>query len=240
MPASGIQTHIDDVSRSLEEWLRDALPDVDLAFVLHFPAADAEGGPGPTEGQPRVEICFHSIAEEKPDRALLNRDEAFLLTYALRITGADALTSQRIYSRIYFATRESADFGIGSPPAVAGRGVEEPPSLFVTARLVRRAAAAAPGVVMHPLDLRLRSLGRIAGKVVTEEGTPVMRADIEARGLNKRVASDAAGRFTIPGAPATGTVSLRVTVRDRHVDVLVDIEKQAEVVIVMPEENEHA
>jgi hypothetical protein len=92
---------------------------------------------------------------------------------------------------------------------------------------------------MHPLEVRLRPLGHISGKVVTRAGVPVARAEIDARALDKRAVADSGGRFTISGAPATGAVSLTVRARNRSIDVSVDTEAQAEIVIVMPEETEH-
>jgi len=240
-----MQTHIDDVSRRMEEWLRDSVSDADIAFVSQFLDVDEQAKSGTAGARPRVEICFQSVADEKRDCALLNRDEAYLLTYLLRVTGADALANQRIYSEIYFTAHDGGDFKIGAPANRPGKDNSpnadgEPAVLSLTARLVRPVEAAAAGIVTSPLDLRLRPLGRIVGRVVSETGTPIMRAEIDARALNKRVVSDAAGHFVITGAPATGTVSLTVRARNRSVDVSIDPEKQADIVIVMAKENEHA
>jgi hypothetical protein len=243
VPGSGIQVHIDDVSRRMEEWLRGSVSGADIAFVSHLDNPAARAGADSGDALPRIEICFRTISSEKPDRALLNRDDTYALNYLLRVTGADALANQRILSEIFFAAHENDDFRIatsgisnGMPENRAGG----PAVLSLIARLVRPAEAAAPGIVTEPLHLKLRSLGRIAGKVVTATGTPVMHAEIDARALNKRAVSDAAGQFTIHGAPAAGSVSLTVRARNRTVDVSVDAEKQAEIVIVIPKENEHA
>jgi hypothetical protein len=235
--------HIDDVSRSMEKWLRREVPDVDVAFVSGFALANEDAG-ADGGAKPRVEVCFQSIAREKPDRGSLNRHDVFLLTYRLRVTGADALETQRAFSELYFAAHESGDLDVGEPlnvpeDDVAGTPVGGQPVLSLTARLVRPPKAAAPGIVTEPLTLHLRSLGRIAGKVVTAEGSPIMNAEIEARALNKRVVSDSAGRFVILGAPAAGAVFLTVRARNRSLDVSVDTDKQAEVVIVVPKESEH-
>ncbi|HEX7079418.1 MAG TPA: carboxypeptidase-like regulatory domain-containing protein [Gammaproteobacteria bacterium] len=258
MPVPGVEAHIDDFSRRLDAWLRHTISTAhgseafDLAFVSHFTTAPAQAAapasgteaPDAAAARPRIEVCFQAITAEKPDRASLNRDETFLLTYLLRVTAADAFASQRIYSAIYFAAHESADFDIASPPRQGARAILPaldggPATLALTARLVRRERASAPGIVTHPLEVRMRPLGRITGRVVTRAGVPVMRAEIDARSLDKRVLSDAAGRFTISGAPAKGTLSLTVRARDRSVDVSVDAEKQAEVLVVIPEETEH-
>jgi hypothetical protein len=260
MPVPGVEAHIDDVSRRLDAWLRHTISSAhgsdafDLAFVSHFQRGPAEAtatasasgtdSAGTAVARPHIEVCFQAITAEKPDRALLNRDEAFLLTYLLRVTALDAFASQRIYSAIYFAAHESADFKIASPPEQGTLAVPSaldggPATLALIARLIRRERAAAPSIVTHPLEVRLRPLGRISGRVVTRAGVPVMRAEIDARSLDKRVLSDAGGRFTISGAPAAGTLSLTVRARDRSVDVSIDTEKQAEVLIVIPEETEH-
>jgi hypothetical protein len=235
--------HIDDVSRSMEKWLRRAVPDVDVAFVPWFGPTNEEAGADGGD-KPRVEVCFQSIAHEKPDRGSLNRNDVFLLTYLLRVTGADALETQRAFSEIYFAARENVDFDVGEPLSLAEEGFTGPRGgrqavLSLTARLVRPPKAAAPGIVTEPLTLHLRSLGRIVGKVVTADGRPIMSAEIEARALNKRAVSDSAGRFVIVGAPATGALSLTVRARNKSLDVSVDAEKQADVVIVVPKEGEH-
>lgn len=245
MSSPVIQTHVDDISLSMGEWLRGAVPGVEIQYVSHFRAANEEVESGTGGARACVEICFHSITDEKPDRALLNRGESFWLTYLLRVDGADALANQRVYSEIYFAAHASNEYKIGaatgqSEPNTVGSFSGEPAVLSLSARLVRPAEIADTGIVVHPLNLKLRSMGRIAGKVVTETGAPIMRAEIDARSLNKRVVSDRAGRFAILGAPAAGTISLNVRARNRSVDVLVDIEKQAEIVIVLPKEKEHA
>jgi len=243
--SSGIQMHIDDVSRSMEDWLKRAVSGVDIAFVSHFEPVDGKVQARTAGARSCVEICFRSITYEKPDRALLNRGDTFSLTYLLRVTGVDALANQRIYSEIYFAAHEGGVFKIGERPSRLEKGLapdvdDEQAILSLTARLFRPAEAPPAGIVTYPLNLQIRPLGRIAGKVVTADGTPIMRAEIDARALNKRVVSDAAGHFTILGAPAAGTVSLTVRARNRSVDVLVDTEKQAEIVIVIPKESEHA
>jgi hypothetical protein len=257
MPIPGVEAHIDDVSRRLDAWLRKTIAGAhgseafDLAFVSHFEsradaAAHAPGtaADGTAAAPPRIEVCFQAITAEKPDRALLNRDEAFLLTYVLRVTGSDAFASQRIFSGIYFAAHENADFKIAAPTNQPANGATldldgKPATLALTARLVRGERAAAANIVTHPLDVRLRPLGRISGRVVTRAGIPVVRAEIDARAIDKRALSDTGGRFTISGAPAAGALSLTVRARNRSVDVSVDPEKQAEVLIVIPEETEH-
>lgn len=235
--------HIDDVSRSVEDWLRRVIADADIAFVSQFEPVreDAE-----TAGaRPRVEICFRSIEHRKPDRgASLPREEVFALTYRLRVVGPDPLANQHVLSRIYFSARENPGFdveGFRAGESTVPRPAElEPASLSIVARMVRPLEAAPAAIVTQPLDVRLRELGRIEGKVVTEAGTPVMLARIDAPDLGKRVVSDTAGRFTIVGVPADGSVSLTVTARNRSVDVSVDVGKQTELVVVVPKESEHA
>jgi len=228
--------HIDDVSRSLEEWLRRTAPDVEVALVSSF-----ERNREPID-RPSIEVCFRSIEHRKPDRGSLERDEMFKLTYRLRVSGGDPLENQHVLSEIYFSARESTEFEIDEPSSRADAAATEsdPATLTVVAHLVRPSKAARAAVVTQPLDVRLRSLGRIEGKVVTEAGAPVMLARIEAPALGKRVVSDTAGRFAMVGVPATGAVSLTVTARNKNVDVSVDVEKQTEVVIVVPKESEHA
>jgi|GEM_PF-6289633 len=234
--------HIDDVSRSVEDWLRREIADADIAFVSRF-------GPGGDDAEaddqrPRVEICFQSIEHRKPDRGSLQRDEVFALTYRLRVVGPDPLANQHVFSRIYFSARENPDLDVEAlraGEAGASRAEEaEPASLSIVARLVRPPKAAAAAIVTQPLDVRLRALGRLEGKVVTEAGTPVMLARIEAPDLGKSVISDTAGRFAIVGVPAAGTVSLTVTARNKSVDVSVDLERETELVVVIPKESEHA
>ena len=83
MPNSSVPMHIDDVSRRMEEWLRVTVSDADIAFVSHFRGVDQEAEVGVAGARSWVEICFQFIADEKPDRVSLNRDDAFLLTYLL-------------------------------------------------------------------------------------------------------------------------------------------------------------
>jgi hypothetical protein len=232
--------HIDDVSRDMEKWLRRAVPDVDFAFVQRFGVTSEEAG----AAKPRVEICFRSIEREKPDRGTLHRNDVFLVTYLLRVAGADALEAQRAFSEVYFAAHENGDFVVGESLGLAedsdaSEQVGRQPILALSTRLIRPPKAAAPGIVTEPLTLHVRSIGRIAGKVVTAEGSPVMSAEVEAPFLNKRVLSDSAGRFLIAGAPSVGAVSLTVRARNRSLDVSVDVEKQADLVIVVPKESEH-
>lgn len=239
MPSPGINMHIDDVSRRMEAWLKETVSGTDIAFISQLSRT------GEPDAKPRINVCFQSITTEEPDRVQLNRDAVYLLNYLLTVTGTDALANQRIYSEIFFAAHANGEFKVGVPAGQAGKENAQafdgkPAVLALSARLVRPSEAAEPGIVTFPLDVRLRSLGSIAGKVVTEAGAPVMRAEIDAQALNKRVVSDAGGHFTIPGAPVAGTVSLTVRARNRSVDVSVDTEKQAEIVIVIPKENEHA
>ncbi|HEX6996286.1 MAG TPA: carboxypeptidase-like regulatory domain-containing protein [Gammaproteobacteria bacterium] len=222
--------------------MRREIGDADITFVSRFePLREDAEAAGP---RPRVEICFRSIEHRKPDRGSLHRDDVFALTYRLRVVGPDPLANQHVLSRIYFSARENPDLeveGLGAEEAGASRAVEaEPASLSIVARLVRPPKATPAAIVTQPLDVRLRALGRIEGKVVTEAGTPVMLARIDAPDLGKSVVSDTAGRFAIVGVPAAGTVALTVTARNKSVDVSVDVERETELVVVVPKESEHA
>ncbi len=227
--------HIDDVSRSVEDWLRREIADADIAFVSRFETVREEAG---GDQRPRVEICFRSIEHRKPDRGSLQRDDVFALTYRLRVVGSDALANQHVLSRIYFSARENPDFDVEGVRIEAADS--EPPCLSLVARLVRPPKAVRGAIVTEPHDVRMRFLGRIEGKVVTEAGTPVGEARIDAPDLGKSVVADTGGRFAITGVPAAGPVSLIVTARNKSVDVSVDVEREMEVVVVFPKESEHA
>ena len=241
MPSADSNLHIDEVSRTMADWLSTVAQDVAIHHVAHFPSPEDESGT-----KTRIEICFHSIVEEKPDRAQLNRSEPFWVAYLLRVRGSDALKCQRVFSEVYFAAHGSDDFKIGAPESARPFDAEShlqpgnPAVLMLSTRLIRSIELPESRIVVHPLNLKVRTMGRVSGQVVSEDGTPIMRAAVEARALNKRVVADRNGRFSIPGAPATGVITLSVNARGRAVEVAVNIEKQAEVVIVLPEEKQHA
>jgi hypothetical protein len=165
----------------------------------------------------------------------------FQLAYLLRVRGPDALASQRILSQIYFAVHESADFEIASTPGSTQGDIDGGlATLLLVARLVRPAKPVVAGIVTQPLKAHLRQVGRIAGRVVTENGAPVVRAQIEAPALDKRTVSDTSGRFVIVGAPSAGSVSLTVTARNRSMEVSIDTARQSDVTIVITKESAHA
>lgn len=239
MPGPDAQLHVDEVSQRLKAWLQVAADGLDVSFVSRI--GDI---PDTDDDKMRAVVCFRSIVAEKPDRAVRHRDDAFLVNYLVQVKGNDALECQHAFSKIFFAAHEGGEFTLadsGNEPIGAARdGGAQPAAMVLAARLVRPDESAAPGIVLHPLDLRLRTLGHISGQVVTDSGTPVVRALVEASPLDKRAVSDRQGRFVIRGAPAAGTISLSVKVHDRTVKASVDVEKQAEVLIVIPKEKEHA
>ena len=230
--------HIDDVSRNLKKWLKQVVPDAEVAVVGALPAVPEPSKPA---SAPQVEICFQSITHQKPDRGARSRDELFQLAYLVRVRGPDPLAGQRILSEIYFAVHESADFEIVSTPGNAQSDIDGGlATLQLVARLVHPAKPVVAGIVTQPLKAHLRQIGRIAGRVVNEDGSPVMRAQIEAPALDKRAVSDASGRFVIVGAPSAGSVSLTVTARNRSMEVSIDSARQSDVTIVITKESAHA
>jgi hypothetical protein len=242
MHESGPQLHINDVSQRLGSWLRASVGKVDVAFVNHFPMNEPEDFAAVSGS--RIEICLHSVHPETPDRAARNRDDAFLVHYQVRVTGRDALECQSTFSRIFFALHESSEYTV-VPPSNPGDPSHRvwsnlPGLLHLTAKLVRERAVVDTEVVLYPLDVRLRPMDRLAGRVVTEDGTPVMHAEIAARTLAKTAVSDHRGRFVIPGAPATGSIPLVIRARSQSIDISVDIGEATEVVVVMPKEKDHA
>lgn len=151
------------------------------------------------------------------------------------------MACQRALSEIYFASQEAADIDVVSSTRTSeAERDSDGPTLQLLARLVRPARPLDSGIVTRPLEAQLGHLGRISGRVVTKDGTPVMHAEVEAPMLDKRVTTDAAGRFVIPGAPTAGSVSLTVTARNRSMEVKVDAARQADVTIVIAKESAHA
>jgi hypothetical protein len=233
--------HIDDVSRKIENWLRQVAPDAEVAVVAALSAVPEPSKDAAAQARAQVDICFQSITHQRPDRGARSRDELFQLAYLVRVSGPNPLAGQRILSEIYFAVHEAADFDIisstGNVRSDMGGG---PATLLLVARLVRPARPVVAGKVTQPLEAHLRQVGRIAGRVVTEDGSPVMRAQIEAPALDKRAVSDASGRFVIVGAPSAGSVSLTVTARNRSMEVSIDAARQSDVTIVITKESAHA
>ena len=233
--------HIDDISRKIENWLKQVVPDVEVAVVAALSAVPEPSKAAPAQARQQVEICFQSITHQKPDRGARSRDELFQLAYLVRVRGPDPLAGQRILSKIYFAVHEAADLDIVSSTGSARSDIDGGlATLQLVARLVRPARPVVAGVVTQPLEAQLRQVGRIAGRVVTEDGAPVMRAQIEAPALDKRTVSDASGRFVIVGAPSAGSVSLTVTARNRSMEVSIDTARQSDVTIVITKESAHA
>jgi hypothetical protein len=240
LPGPYAQLHVDEVSQRLEAWLQAVADGADTSFVSSIGDVPDTGD----DDKMHVVVCFRSIVAETPDRAVRHRDDAFLVNYLVQVRGTDALECQRAFSKIFFAAHEGGEFTLAdtknAPVATARDGGAQPAVMALTARLVRPDETGAPGIVLYPLDLHLRTLGHISGRVVTDSGEPVVRALVEARALDKRAVSDPQGRFVIRGAPAAGTVSLSVKVHDRTANISVDVDKQAEVLIVIPKEKEHA
>lgn len=240
MPGPDVQLHVDEVSQRLKAWLQSVADGAGVSFVSRVSDIPDTGD----DDNVHVVVCFRSIVAEKPDRAVRHREDAFLVNYLVQVRGNDALECQHAFSKIFFAAHEGGEFTLAdaksAPVDTARDGGTQPAVMALAARLVRPDETAAPGIVLHPLDLRLRTLGHISGRVVTDSGTPVVRALVEAPALDKRAMSDQQGGFVIRGAPASGTVSLSVRVHERTVKVSVDVDEQAEVLIVIPKEKEHA
>jgi iron complex outermembrane receptor protein len=97
--------------------------------------------------------------------------------------------------------------------------------------LIRRtAAAAALLAVLLPAAVRAQAAGRVEGRIVTADGDPVAGATVRVDG-GQAVATDAAGRFVIPGVPSgphTVTAS-RVGLADATQAILVSADGAARV-----------
>lgn len=236
-PRNSDVTHIDEISRAIAKRLGAISSDCEIKFVTDFLDTDEI-----TAKRATIELSFRSIAAEKPDRAIRDKIDTYLLRYELRVRGPEPLESQRIFSKICFSGADNGDFSIAIPTVGDAAQMEAggTPRLSLTARLTPRPAATRTPIVTSPLGVEIRELGAIRGKVVSESGTPVMSAELHALALDKRVQTDAKGRFVLSGAPVAGAISMTVTARGKSINFSVDTAKQSDVVIVMPMEESHA
>lgn len=234
-PDAGALAHIDDVSRAIATRLGAICPDCEIKYVSNSHISE-----NVVPAKPEIELCFRTIAAEKPDRATRRKADAYLVFYDVYVRGPEPLKNQRNFSAIFFSAEQDDDFRVVIPSAGEENGAVEGERLTVTARLVRTIESDRSHIVTSPLKLEIRELNALRGQIVSESGAPIMNAVIEARALNKRVQSAWDGRFVLHGAPADGVLSLSIRARSKTIAVVVDVETQSEVVIVMPMEEEHA
>lgn len=234
-PDAGALAHIDDVSRAIATRLGAICPDCEIKYVSNDRVSEDV-----VPAKPEIELCFRTIAAEKPDRATRQKADSYLVFYDVYVRGPEPLENQRNFSAIFFSEEQDDDFRVIIPSAAEESKAAGGECLTVTARLVRSTEPYGSHIVTSPLKLKIRELNALRGQIVSESGAPVMNATIEARALNKRVQSTWDGRFMLPGAPADGALSLSIRARSKTIAVVVDVKKQSEVVIVMPMEEEHA
>jgi len=110
----------------------------------------------------------------------------------------------------------------------------------VITRLVRPVQQPVARIVEHPLNLKLSELGLLEGVIQSQTGVPIAGAKIEAPHLNKKVTSDAWGCFRIAGAPPDKPVILDISAKGRAIEFALTAGEPANIVIVMPTEEEHA
>ncbi len=231
MGKTGALLHIDDVSRRLAAWLSQVLPDAEVDFPNRF-----------SEAMPpkkvKVSARFHAITMEKMDRATLNPERQFVLSYELDVTAKTAFEQHRAYSEIYFSAYEDKDWQVEA--GVRASAESGPMSMRLNTKIPRRSVQELAPPVRSQMNVSMTGLGRITGQVTSGEGIPIPRAYVEAPSLGRRLMTDKNGRFVFDGAPTAGAVFMSVTARGRVVHLSVDAASTKELAVIMAMEEENA
>jgi hypothetical protein len=190
---------IDEIDRSLGEWVGSVVTDTDVLLSL------------PREGVKRPAVSFQlmEIVNAVPSRREQPRPLEVSLRYLVTTWAETPEAAHHLLGEVLFAAMETGDFQVELKPLGADMwaafGVAPQPAFLLQVPLVKQRPQPVKRVLERP-EVRVAGVTGLTGIVLGPKDIPIPRARVELPSSNAVTYTDADGRFrfgAVPAAPRT-------------------------------------